>query len=153
MTNDIYNFPLVWRWTEETHVVLPDLVLAQLKPLATDSSVELDERLKSSVTRDGLMIDTFDNLREHDASQSAEDFLISLGIEDSCNIFLSWDSKTAIKTTWCIFKLYWDDFCYPASDDIYVTPDDDLWLLFYHHEEIFEFGIRKGRTSTFKGTA
>lgn len=29
-----------------------------------------------------------------------------------------------------------------ASDDLTVTPEDGSWLLFYSHEEVFEFGKR-----------
>jgi len=38
---------------------------------------------------------------------------------------------------------YWDDFCYPGSDDVAISPEDDSWLLFYFHEEMFEFGQRR----------
>ena len=127
--------------------MLPDSILAQMKPLDFASSAQLDDRLKSFVARDALIRGQFDILREHDTTQSSEEFLASLGTEDTTELFLSWDFQTAIKTTWSIFRSYWDDFCYPASDDVGVTPLDDSWLLCYHHEEMFEFGIRKSRTS------
>jgi len=85
----------------------------------------------------------FDSLQKHDASQPSSSFLASLGIDDSTLVFLSWDPNVALRTPWGIFRDYWDDFCYPASDDLTITPADDSWLLFYFHEEMFEFGKRK----------
>jgi len=54
-------------------------------------------------------------------------------------VYVSWDEDLAIETTWSIFTEYWDDFCYPSSDDIAVVPVTGGWQLIYHHYEQFEF--------------
>jgi hypothetical protein len=54
-----------------------------------------------------------------------------------------WDASTAVRTTWDVFTEYWDDFCYPSSDDVEVFPQSGEWLLLYHHWEQFEWGHRR----------
>jgi hypothetical protein len=37
-------------------------------------------------------------------------------------IVVSWDADTAVLTDTELFIEHWDDFCYPASDDVTVLP-------------------------------
>jgi hypothetical protein len=60
------------------------------------------------------------------------------------SVTLSWDSDTALHTSWELFTARWDDFCYPASDDVFILPDSRGWVLLYHHAEGFSFGIHHG---------
>src|SRR3712207_6991725 len=46
-------------------------------------------------------------------------------------VIVRWDESTAVRTTWEVFTRYWDDFCYPLSDDVAVFPDSGAWLLLY----------------------
>ncbi len=55
------------------------------------------------------------------------------------SVIIAWSSDCALRTTWEIFTDYWSDFCYPASDDVAGWPESERWVLFYHHEEQFEF--------------
>jgi hypothetical protein len=54
-------------------------------------------------------------------------------------VIVSWEPEDAVATTAAIFCDYWDDFCYPASDDISVTPLSEDWMLVYRHDEVLFF--------------
>ena len=143
MNADIREFSLAWRWTRPTHSVLPESTLAELFPLDRLAAQQLDVRMRSSFIDGLLNQDLFESLQRHETQDSTEAFLAGLGIEEKTPVLLSWYAAAALRTTWDIFVRYWDDFCYPASDDVAITPEDDSWLLAYCHEELFEFGVRK----------
>ena len=49
----------------------------------------------------------------------------------------------AICVSWGVFCEYWDDFCYPASDDVAIWSLSQEWFLIYDHSgEVF---LRKVR--------
>ncbi len=58
-------------------------------------------------------------------------------------IVVLWKKDLAVRTTSEIFCNYWDDFCYPSSDDVSISPMNLNWLLFYQHDEYFCFGKLK----------
>jgi hypothetical protein len=143
MNEDIMKFPLAWRWTQTSHNVLPDSILAQMIPLDAEASIGLDKKHMALFSGRELDVDLFNSIKKHEGEDMTLSFLSTLDIEKPTSVFLSWNSNTALRTTWDIFCQYWDDFCYPSSDDVTVTPEDDSWILCYHHEDAFEFGRRK----------
>ncbi|HWQ91126.1 MAG TPA: hypothetical protein VN673_05605 [Clostridia bacterium] len=54
-------------------------------------------------------------------------------------IYVSWTKQLAVETKWDIFTEYWDDFCYPSSDDVTVVPVVGEWQFIYQHYEQFDF--------------
>ncbi|MFN0313556.1 MAG: hypothetical protein ACKVQA_00765 [Burkholderiales bacterium] len=58
-------------------------------------------------------------------------------------MFVSWERNPAVETKWSVFAQYWSDFCYPASDDVLAWRDSRAWVLLYHHEEFFQFGLAR----------
>jgi len=40
---------------------------------------------------------------------------------------------------WSVFCEYWDDFCYPSSDDVNIFLGNGEFFLRWHHYEVFEF--------------
>ena len=54
------------------------------------------------------------------------------------DILVSWDKATCAMTNTDIFTAYWDDFCYPSSDDCDIIPIDGEWILQYDHHENFK---------------
>lgn len=139
---NIHQFSLAWRWTQSTHAVFPDEVLAQLRPIDAPEANELAKRLRSSIDGNSLAVDSFLTIQKEEVREHISSFLEGLGIDDMTIVLLSWDSGTALRTSWGIFRQYWDDFCYPSSDDVAIAPEADSWLLSYSHEEAFEFGRR-----------
>ncbi len=55
-------------------------------------------------------------------------------------IVVSWHPSTAVMTTMSLFYEYWDDFCYPSSDDVTIAPFSLEWVLSYHHWQQFTWG-------------
>ena len=51
---------------------------------------------------------------------------------------VSWGPSAALETNWESFVAHWDDFCYPASDDVVIRPIDGGWTLRYHRYEVFQ---------------
>ena len=64
--------------------------------------------------------------------------LEALNVDPATSIVLSWGSSTALETDWEVFVAHWDDFCYPASDDVSIRPIDGGWTLRYHRCEVFQ---------------
>lgn len=73
------------------------------------------------------------------ANENATSYLVKLQIDGDEEIYVMWRSDTAIIPSWNIFLGYWDDFCYPSSDDVLIAPIIGSWRLQYLHEEIFIF--------------
>jgi hypothetical protein len=142
---DIRDFPLIWRWTTATHALFSESELAGLHPCSAAEAARIHD--------DSLRFDLADGLDERHFSsvcvQSAD-----ISIRDGCSwlrsqapnlaeqVTISWQRDTALRTDWELFTAHWDDFCYPASDDVLVLPDSGTWVLRYNHEEIFYFGHR-----------
>jgi hypothetical protein len=81
------------------------------------------------------------------AFERIRDWLLVQFSEREQSILVSWDKDTAVVTDWGVFCDYWDDFCYPASDDVTVLPMAVEWILSYGHGESFEFGRRDAGTA------
>lgn len=138
------DFPLKWRWTDERWNKLPSVSLAQINPLANAKAEEIYKSHLKYLSHDGFDKD-FIEQREMIRTESADfsviqNWLKNLISDQSAKILVSWCEDLAVQTTGEIFCDYWNDFCYPASDDVSVSPADLSWLLFYHHDEFFCFG-------------
>lgn len=53
-------------------------------------------------------------------------------------VTISWDRDRALNLPWSIFCEYWDDFCYPSSDDVDVFLENGKCFLRWTHYEVFE---------------
>jgi hypothetical protein len=126
----IQEFPLAWRWTQAAHTILPADVLAAIRPLRQQEAAKIHER--SSRQRDGATVSS-------PANDAAQNWLRSIQPDLSAPVIVCWSKDLAVETSWEIFTEYWDDFCYPSSDDISVIPVEGGWRLAYHHEEQFDF--------------
>lgn len=129
----VQEFPLAWRWTDSRYAVLSESVMSQLQPLGPQEARLARERARSF---------QHDSSITHPADVSDEDGCAWLreqhrGLSDIVTV--SWSPDCALRTSWQIFTEHWSDFCYPSSDDVSVWPDSERWVLFYHHEEQFEF--------------
>jgi len=149
MAQSIENFPLIWRWTgSDTHHVFSASMLQQLVPLDADEIRALEARLTHSLQGSKLRRDTFYAMKQWSAEGPCSSDLAALQIPAETHISLLWNPTTALSTVWGLFEPHWDAFCYAMSDDVLITPDDDSWLLFYEHEEVFHFGRRRAGASS-----
>lgn len=145
------EFRLRWRWTNPRWKVLPAPDLAAMHPLSVDKASEVFARTKPlfvrqdsarrrrESARDDFRSSVTEIRAERDSSE-VDVWLQSLAADDE-SVIASWDRHTAVLTTWRVFRTYWDDFCYPGSDDVAIVPLSGEWLLWYHHEERFIFWV------------
>jgi len=127
----IENFPLAWRWTSETHTVLPPEILQGLHPVAPEIAKALYSKVPKTLGSGAIIHEANDT----DATQR---WLRNLPVTTS-EVTLVWNDETALKLTWSTFVRYWSDFCYPSSDDAAIFLGTHHDLLLWHHNEIFEF--------------
>lgn len=115
-----------------------------MHPVEVDEAAVMYARSLALIKRDGSCSDfEIVQLNVEDSIESAATHWLRQHQPNfSTSVILSWDKDIALRTTWGIFTSYWDDFCYPMSDDLVVWPEDEKWVLLYHHEERFYFGTR-----------
>lgn len=72
--------------------------------------------------------------------EDARRWLDALPVGPAEKIVIRWRPGLAVQTNWEIFTRFWDDFCYPSSDEVEIFPPTGKWILLYHHWELFEWG-------------
>ena len=134
-----------WRFTDPKHNLLPPDVLADIRPLTPSRTAALSIPLTRACA--GYYSDTATAVVEFSADSSNDEAiartgrdLAALSVADEARVVVSWDAVDAVETSWRTFSTYWDDFCYPSSDDVTIYPLDGRWVLCYHHTEWFSFG-------------
>lgn len=140
MAADVYSFPLAWRWTQASHNVLPPEVLAQIVPM---SQATAPRGVTPRGELERPLFDAIENASTDVRSDKGTEWLRKLPVAMSEQVIVRWDTSTAVQTTWDVFTTYWDDFCYPNSDDVEVFPESGAWLLLFHHWQEFEWGRRR----------
>ena len=132
----IEEFPLAWRWTQASHAVLPPEVLASLAPLQAHDAEPLYRRGEQLFPRDTVAAVSHQALEDPETTRV---WLEALPIHASARVLVVWSRETAISLPWQTFVAYWDDFCYPSSDDAFVFTEEDRSALVWNHYEVFEF--------------
>ena len=147
------DFELNWRWEKTHNPIISDLEKAQIEPVSEIESKRLNKVI------DYFEID--DNLRENyietdwlsascENDEKIESFRNSLStVLESWNenVIVTWDRTTTLKTTKELFLKYWDDFCYPSSDDVIIISEETNWIMFYNHIEVAKIWTKK-KTNT-----
>lgn len=131
-------FPFAWRWTQEGHASFPAATLARIRPLAPDRA----GAIAPEATELCVGGDTATMRSAAGDPERVRAWLATLPVKPETAILAFWDVETAVVTDWQTFVTYWDDFCYPASDDVTVWNPRGVWYLCYDHEEVFRFGRR-----------
>lgn len=102
--------------------------------VAALSRLPKDEPASSKVACRSASWDDFEGVR---------DWLRARPVSGDTAILVSWRfSGDAVIARWHIFCKYWDDFCYPSSDDVIIWPLSGAWALEYRHFEEFCFAER-----------
>jgi hypothetical protein len=141
---DLCEFRLAWRWTDPRYAVLPSDVLARIIPQRPARAARLWAESLRTCDASGLDARAFTvkELPTGDADPAAVSaWLRACHPDEETTVVLSWQPDLAVTTTWGIFVRYWNEFCYPASDDVHVWSEAHPWVLLYHHEELFQFGV------------
>jgi hypothetical protein len=137
------DFPLAWRWTNAEHALLPTDVLRCIEPHAPDVAERLFRQSLTFHDSGGLdkhkfAYDQFETLGVQ--RERVTDWLMRQHGNEETRVVISWQPDAAVTTTWGIFAHYWDEFFYPAADDLDVWPETQRWVLLCHHEELMQFG-------------
>jgi hypothetical protein len=136
------QFALAWRFTDASRADFAPTGLADLRPLRDRAAEALEDRLlpvwaaHHEAAADGAV--WFDAGADAEASRAALAALPGAGAE---RVLVHWGLAVALETSWGTFVAHWDDFCYPGSDDVLVTPLTEAWVLCYHHWEEFSFAL------------
>lgn len=139
----LLGFGRAWRFLDPKYNVLPSAVLADLHPISLECLATLNAVLESASTRTtteaASLIDIDAACESEEARDRISSALGELPIPVDQRIIVGRDDRDALETSWRTFCAYWDDFCYPSSDDVTIYPLDGSWVLCYHHWERFSF--------------
>jgi hypothetical protein len=131
---DIDSFRLKWRWADPDYLDMPEEDLNKINILSRESaSAVFDESLRLIKNTD------IENIGERISTKNngVYEYLSRIKIESK--ILVSWSPDCAVVTTPDIFIKYWEDFCYPSSDDVSIWPENNAWFLQFFHYEEFSF--------------
>jgi len=151
----IRDFELAWRWTDPKYVELPPDILDRISALGTESAAAVHDRWFPCFDKHGQIIPSkFSRVercrtegtshgdscrRESPLIQQVADWLRTQETNCDLSVVVSWRRDCAVQTTWEIFSLWWDDFCYGGSDDVLIVPESSNWMLAFDHEDEFSF--------------
>lgn len=133
------RFSLGWRFAPDRVGDLAADVRGRIRPLTAARAAEFAHVARAQCEESAAFTATF---RSDDSPRSVRDQLRALPPAASTPILISWDDRTMLVSDWETFVAHWDDFCYPASDDVTIRPLDASWTLCYRHYEIFQFHSR-----------
>ncbi len=144
----IDSFPLKWRWTDPRWNKLPDDALKAIQPLAETKAHELCQYFLQFCDNSSLSMSSFEHIEQVDASAEESEiphWLLTCSSNLNETVIVSWDNNLAVLVKWKVFCEFWDDFCYPSSDDVAIFPSSEEWMSFYSHSEYFVFGQKLKR--------
>lgn len=143
------EFPLLWRWTDPKYVLLSEEQLSHIRPLNACAAQKAHSlgRLCIQDRSRRPSIEVFEPSVECDTSGDPSDGRcwledLTRSLSPSENIVITWTEELAVATKLSVFVKYWDDFCYPMTDDTTVFPFDISWVIQYWHEEVLYFAKR-----------
>ena len=140
------EFPIKWRWTDSRWNKLPEEALKNIQPFTDKKARELLQYSLEFGDHRGLSEPHFENVSRIDASGDSleiKQWLLKHFSDKNQKVIVSWNHHHAVLIRWDIFCDYWNDICYPASDDVTVWNLSEDWALMYLHDEEFVFGIRR----------
>ena len=143
----IDSFPLKWRWTDSRWNKLSNDALDFIQPLSESKSRELCQYSLRFSNHSGLIESLFEHISQietSDESPEIRQWLLDRSSDLNQTVVVSWDNELAALASWRVFCEYWNDFCYPSSDDVAIFPLSGEWMLFYSHDEYFIYGEMRG---------
>ena len=127
----------VWRWNEGIRPFIRPLKPAKARAIY---AIMLDY-----ISRWGCMLSeeyfsSVDILDSNAHDTEASQWLGERAGPSTTDVLVAYRPGQAYLVAWDIFHAHWNDFCYPSSDDVIVTPLTEEWVLLFYHEEIFFWG-------------
>lgn len=140
------RFVLKWRWTDENYCLLTEGELSRIHPLDAPSAKKVWDKSLTFVDKDSEFSpspELFENVESIDTTDTSTVTSWLTSKMSSGNIIVSWQPDTAVKTTTDLFVKYWDEFCYPSSDDVSIWPENESWVVHFWHYEKACYGKAK----------
>lgn len=143
------EFSMKWRFTDKKYNQLPELHLNQLKPLDKEASQFLwdfiaDTKLHGDVPFKKDFFTIIDKTKIKDGNEKEiKKWLYQRGLQFDKEVYLSWQSETAMIVPWKLLIKYYVDFYYPIADDLTVIDQSLNWALLFFHEHEAYFGTNK----------
>jgi hypothetical protein len=132
------DFPLLSRWTQETHVKLGPDELASIRPIRPERT--------SAIWQRGARVPVVPTSAEARVvvEEGTDPLAISRWLEDrlprnETDLLLLWDEKTAALVPRRLFVDRWDDFWHRSADDLTVVGTVAVWRLEMYRYGTFEF--------------
>ena len=148
----VSEHPLKWRWTNPKWNLLPAAALAQIRPLTAIKTNQVCQSILPLIgSEQCLSGEFFEDIKEFNTSGDAEDgrtWLLDHLPPSVTELVVCWVhfDIPALVTSAEVFFSYWDDFCYPCSDNVVVWSMNDEWAAFYHDSERLWVGRRRPTT-------
>ena len=145
---ELSAFPLKWRWLDDRYASFSEGERARIQPLRREKAEEMWRLSLESISKDhDLAIDPtgFEGVERVSSTDDVRPWLAGRLPIGRTPVLVSWTREWAVLTDAELFTARWDDFCYPASDDVSVFAVDVAWVLHYWHEEEFLY-VRRGIT-------
>jgi hypothetical protein len=134
------DFPLLWRWSRAGTREIPARALGTIRPLSKAKAEEIaPEALRLALPRPTSELE-LSIATDWDDSEPVRSRLSGLPVSPDTVVIVSWNASTAALTVWSSFVQFWDDFCYPSSDDVTVWAPGEPWCLNYRHFQFIEYG-------------
>lgn len=146
-SNSIKDFIFYDRFIQDEYGGLSEEEMYQVEPLSISAAKQIHRELMPLFGKYQLLDSSVQKVKiircEYDKDEiDIEKQLLSLISNHNEDLIISWLQDTAVKVPIKIFFKHWDDFCYPSSDDVFISPISKKWILYFMHENYFEFGFR-----------
>ena len=148
------DFELNWRWEKPHNPNISDSEKAKIEPVSVIESKRLNKiieyfEIEGNLKNDYIETDWIYASSESDKTKKLFRRKLASIIEKwNEGLIVSWDQTTTLKVTKEIFLKYWDDFCYPSSDDVIIISLETNWIMYYRHNELAKIWIRRNEHTT-----
>ncbi|WP_107037520.1 hypothetical protein [Brumimicrobium mesophilum] len=136
------DFELSWRWEKSHNSIISDFEKDQIIPVSEMESKRLNKvidffELEDDLSKKFINHDWIRATSDHEDNIALFRKKITSILEPwTENVLITWNRGTTLKTTKELFLKYWDDFCYPSSDDVTIISEETNWVMFYNHVEM-----------------
>lgn len=129
------QFPLHWRFDDESYAKLNQIHLDQIKPIVP-KAVRFLWRYSSEIAKNLIFRQNFNCFREISVEdETLKKWLFHTGLSFQKDVYIVWQPDTAVITKWKIFVKFFDDFYY-SPDEILIFDNSLNWGVLIHNGKV-----------------
>jgi hypothetical protein len=102
---------------------------------------------------DSAKVNGIEKLNVDEDSPGHSAWLASRLVRGDAILLVSYEPKEACRVRADFFVEHWRDLFNPSSDDVIMLPELGEWILYYCHEDEFEFGHRPKASGVHTGVS